>query len=46
VVGSFKGGAQLQWHDRKLTLDMSDDALKELLSTYVRKDFRKMLFGE
>lgn len=45
-VGSFKGGAQLKWHDRKLTLDITDEALKELLSQYVRKDFRKLLFGE
>jgi V/A-type H+-transporting ATPase subunit E len=45
-VGSFKGGAQLKWHDRKLTLDISDGAIKELLSQYVRKDFRNLLFGE
>ncbi len=45
-VGSFKGGAQLKWHDRKLTLDFSDGAVQELLSQYVRKDFRKLLFGE
>jgi V/A-type H+-transporting ATPase subunit E len=44
--GSFRGGAQLKWHNKKLTIDMTDEALKELLSQYVRKDFRKLLFGE
>ena len=45
-VGDFKGGAQLKWHDKKLTIDISDEALKELMGQYVRKDFRKLLFGE
>lgn len=44
VVGNFNGGVQLKLHDRKLTLDLSDQALKELLSQYIRKDFRKILF--
>lgn len=45
-IGSFKGGAQLKWLNKKLTIDMTDDSLKELLSGFVRKDFRKLLFGE
>lgn len=44
VVGDFIGGVQLKLHDRKLTLDVSDDALKELLGHYIRKDFRELLF--
>lgn len=43
-VGNFAGGAQLRLHDQKLTLDLSDEALKELLGTYVRKDFRARFF--
>lgn len=44
VVGEFIGGVQLKLHDRKLTLDLSEEALKELLGQYVRKDFRELLF--
>ena len=44
TVGEFIGGVQLKLHDRKLTLDLSDDALKELLGHYIRKDFRELLF--
>ncbi len=45
TVGDFSGGAQLKMHDRKMTIDISDAALKELFSRYLRKDFRKLLFG-
>lgn len=44
VVGEFMGGVQLKLHDKKLTLDLSDESLKELLGRYVRKDFRELLF--
>jgi len=44
TVGEFIGGVQLKLHDRKLTLDLSDEALKELLGHYIRKDFRQLLF--
>lgn len=43
-VGDFIGGVQLKLHDKKLTLDISDQALKELLTNYIRKDFRELLF--
>jgi V/A-type H+/Na+-transporting ATPase subunit E len=44
VVGDFKGGVQLKLHDRKLTLDLSNEAIKELIAHYVRRDFREILF--
>ena len=44
TVGNFEGGAQVRLVDKKMTIDISDSALKELLSNYVRKDFRKLLF--
>lgn len=44
IVGEFIGGVQLKLHDRKLTLDLSDQALKELIGQYIRKDFREILF--
>ncbi len=44
VLGDFAGGVQIKLHDRNLTLDLSDTALKELLARYVRKDFRELIF--
>jgi V/A-type H+-transporting ATPase subunit E len=46
VVGDFLGGVQLKLHDRNMTLDLSDAALKELIGRYVRKDFREILFRQ
>ncbi len=45
AVGKFKGGAQVRLNDQRMTIDISETALKELLSSYVRKDFRKLLFA-
>jgi len=45
MVGDFKGGAQLKILDKKMMVDMSDEVLKELLSTFIRKDFRKLVFN-
>lgn len=44
-VGSFTGGARVKLQDKKMTFDISDQALKELLVQYVRKDFRDIVFG-
>lgn len=44
-VGKFIGGVQIKLHDKKITLDLSDTALAELLSRYLRQDFRKLLFA-
>jgi len=44
-LGEFAGGAQVKMHDKKMSLEMTDAALMELLSRYVRKDFRKFLFA-
>lgn len=44
VVGEFMGGVQLKLRDHQLTLDLSDEALKELIGQYIRKDFREILF--
>jgi V/A-type H+-transporting ATPase subunit E len=46
VVGDFGGGAKLKLNDKKMTIDVSDSALKELFSRYLRKDFRNLLFGK
>lgn len=44
-LGNFKAGVQLKLSDKNMTIDISDEALRELLGTYIaRKDFRKMVF--
>lgn len=45
TIGAFTGGAQVKLIDRRLTIDITESALKELLSAFVRKDFRKMIFN-
>lgn len=45
-IGDFSGGAKVKLHDRRMTIDVSDAALKELLADYVRKDFRKLIFAQ
>lgn len=44
-IGNFAGGAQVKLLGKKMTIDLSDQALKELLAQYMRKDFRKLIFG-
>jgi len=44
-IGSFDGGVQVKLVDKKMTLDLTDAALKQLLSNYLRKDFRALVFG-
>jgi V/A-type H+-transporting ATPase subunit E len=43
VLGDIQGGVQVKLHDKKLMIDLSDDALIDLLNTY-RKGFRELLF--
>ncbi len=44
VLGEFEGGVQLKIHDRNLILDFSEEALKELVGRYIRKNFRELFF--
>lgn len=44
-IGQFAGGAQVKLLGKKMTLDLTDQAIRELLSNYVRKDFRKLIFS-
>lgn len=44
-IGGFSGGAQLKLVGKKMTIDLSDQALKELLAQYMRKDFRQLIFN-
>ncbi|MCB1114560.1 MAG: V-type ATP synthase subunit E [Chlamydiia bacterium] len=45
-VGEFKGGAQVKVVGKNLTIDISDSALKELFSKYLKKpEFRELIFN-
>ena len=44
VLGDFEGGVQLKLHDRTVTIDISDQALKDVLASFLRADFRKLVF--
>ncbi len=43
-IESISGGAVVRLEDKKLTFDISDQALKELMGTYLRSSFREILF--
>lgn len=44
LKGEFVGGAKIKINEKGMTVDVSQDALSELLSSYIRKDFRDFLF--
>lgn len=46
TVGSFKGGAKIKVEGTQVTIDLSDEAVTEMLIPYLRQDFRKKLFGD
>lgn len=43
-IGEFSGGVQLKLRDRKITIDITDEAVRELLASYIRSDFRDLVF--
>ncbi len=45
-VAGFSGGVQIKMHDRRMILDVSDQAIQEMLEKYIRKDFRDILFAQ
>lgn len=45
TVGNFKGGAKVKIVNKKMTIDISEESLQEILASYIRKDFRKMIFA-
>ena len=44
-IGEFEGGAEVKIVDQNITIDMTDDALKALVASFVRDDFRSAFFG-
>jgi V/A-type H+-transporting ATPase subunit E len=43
-VGAFNAGVQVKLHKQQLTLDLSDEAIIELLTGYISKEFRDIIF--
>lgn len=43
-VGDFKGGVQIRLNETNLVVDLSDEALFELLERFLRKEVRDVLF--
>lgn len=43
-IGSIQGGIEVKIQKENLTIDVTDEALKEMVSKYIRKDFREILF--
>jgi len=45
ALGDFAGGAEIKVHGKRLTIDITDKTLQEILAAYARKDFRQLIFG-
>lgn len=45
-VGDFAGGAQVKLHDKRMTIDLTEDAIKQLMTSFLREDFRALFFEE
>ena len=43
-LGTMQGGITVRLRKENITIDITDQALKEWVSKYVRQDFRKILF--
>lgn len=44
-IGNINGGVEVQLVGKHMKLVLTDEVLKELLTQYIRKDFRKHFFG-
>ena len=44
LMSSLGGGIEVKLVNNNMTIDLSDEAVKELVATYIRKDFREYLF--
>jgi V/A-type H+-transporting ATPase subunit E len=44
-IGDFEGGVQIQMPSRQITIDISDQVVRELIAQYIRRDFRDLVFN-
>lgn len=45
-IGDFEGGVELKIVDQNITIDMTNHAMKSLVASFVRDDFRSVIFGK
>ncbi len=45
LLADIGGGVRIELHKENMMIDISDGALQEIVSGYVRKDFRDLVFG-
>lgn len=45
VASDIGGGVQIQVKGRQITIDISDEAVRELIAQYIRRDFRDLVFN-
>ena len=43
-IGDFDGGVRVKWEEREMSLELTDAALREVLSRFLRKAFRELVF--
>jgi len=44
LVGSMGGGIEVKLLNNNITIDLSDETIREMVAAYIRKDFREYLF--
>lgn len=44
LIGPKKGGIEMKLHKENITIDLSETALLELMTQYIRKDFHQFFF--
>lgn len=45
ALGDFAGGVQIRLKGEKITIDISDTVVRELIGQYIRRDFRDLVFN-
>jgi vacuolar-type H+-ATPase subunit E/Vma4 len=43
-IGAFSGGVEIKMREQKMTIDITNTAVCELLAHYIRSDFRNLVF--
>lgn len=45
AVGDFSGGIQVRLNGQRITVDISDQVVRELIAEYIRRDLRDLIFN-
>lgn len=45
VVSDFDGGLQIKMKEHKITIDITDAVVRELIAQYIRRDLRDLVFN-